>query len=112
MFALLIADAPSITISDPKQANEIARRANDFLAEQVAKRPGRFQGLAALPLQDPDLAIQELDRCVRELRFKGALVNGFSQAHDKVLYYDLPRYWSFWSLVEELDIVARADIGA
>ena len=37
-------------------ANELARRANDFLAEQVAKRPDRFQGFAALPMQDAGLA--------------------------------------------------------
>src|SRR5215469_16722920 len=90
---LLSLNAPAVqAIPEPKRADEIARRANDFLAEQVAKRPGRFQGLAALPLQDPDLAIKELERCIRELNFKGALVNGFSQAGDKVLYYDLPRY--------------------
>src|SRR6476620_5982060 len=79
---LLSLNAPAVqAIPDPKKANEIARRANDFLAEQVRKRPDRFQALAALPMQDPDLASRELQRCVRDLRFKGALVNGFSQIH-------------------------------
>ena len=77
---LLSLNAPAVqAIPDPKKANEIARLANDFLAEQVLKRPDRFQALAAIPMQDPDLASRELQRCVRELRFKGALVNGFSQ---------------------------------
>ena len=80
---LLSLNAPAVqAIPDPKKAYEIARLANDFLAEQVLKRPDRFQALAALPMQDPDLASKELQRCVRELRFKGALVNGFSQIHD------------------------------
>ena len=104
---LLSLNAPAIqAIPDPAQANEIARRANDFLAEQVRKRPTRFQALAALPMQDPDLAIRELQRCVKELGFKGALVNGFSQIRDpnSAVYLDLPQYWPFWEAVERLDV--------
>ena len=52
---LLSLNAPAVqAIPDPAQADEIARKANDYLAEQVRKRPDRFQGLAALPMQDPD----------------------------------------------------------
>ncbi len=104
---LLSLNAPAVqAIPDPLRANDIARKANDYLAEQVAKRPDRFQGLAALPMQDPDLAICELQRCVRELGFKGALVNGFSQVGDAdtAVYYDLKQYWPFWQAVQELDV--------
>jgi 2,3-dihydroxybenzoate decarboxylase len=104
---LLSLNAPAVqAIPDPRQANEIARKANDYLAEQVAKRPDRFQGLAALPMQDPDLATRELERCAKELGFRGALVNGFSQVGDleTTVYYDLKRYWPFWQVVEELDV--------
>jgi predicted TIM-barrel fold metal-dependent hydrolase len=40
------------------------------------------------------------------LRFKGALVNGFSQVNDpgSAVYYDLPQYWPFWGVVESLDV--------
>ncbi|HUN97211.1 MAG TPA: amidohydrolase family protein [Bradyrhizobium sp.] len=103
---LLSLNAPAVqAIPDPERADEIARRANDFLAEQVSKRPDRFQALAALPMQDPDLAGRELQRCVNELGFRGALVNGFSQVNDanSAVYYDLPQYWPFWALVEALD---------
>src|SRR5690606_14443359 len=73
---LLSLNAPAIqAIPDVKRANELAKKANDFLAEQVAKRPDRFQGLAALPMQDPDLATRELQRCVKELGFVDSLVN-------------------------------------
>src|ERR1043166_1013867 len=76
---ILSLNAPAIqAIPDPKRANEIARKSNDYLAEQVKKRPDRFQALAALPLQDPDLAARELQRCVKELGMVGALANGFS----------------------------------
>jgi gamma-resorcylate decarboxylase len=104
---ILSLNAPAVqAIPDIKKANEIARRANDFLAEQVARRPDRFQALAALPMQDPGLAIQELQRCIRDLRFRGALVNGFSQITEvnSAVYYDLPQYWPFWSVVEALDV--------
>jgi 2,3-dihydroxybenzoate decarboxylase len=104
---ILSLNAPAIqAIPDPKKANEIARKANDYLAEQVAKRPDRFQGLAALPMQDPDMAAREIERCVKELKFKGALVNGFSQVGDPntIVYYDLPQFWPFWGVVERLDV--------
>jgi predicted TIM-barrel fold metal-dependent hydrolase len=104
---ILSLNAPAVqAIPDVKRAIEIARRANDFLAEQVAKRPTRFQAFAALPLQDPDEATRELERCVKELGFRGSLVNGFSQVGtpDNVVYYDAPQYASFWSVAERLDL--------
>ena len=104
---ILSLNAPAIqAIPDTSKADEIARRSNDALAEEVAKRPDRFQGLAALPMQDPELAAAELKRCVNDLGFIGALVNGFSQKDDadSCLYYDLDQYWPFWQVVEELDV--------
>jgi len=104
---ILSLNAPAVqAIPDAVRANEIASRANDFLAEQVARYPTRFQGFAALPMQDPERAARELERCITHLGFRGALVNGFSQTGDAAtaLYYDLPRYRPFWSLVEQLDV--------
>jgi gamma-resorcylate decarboxylase len=104
---LLSLNAPAVqAIVDVTKAVEIARRANDALADEVARRPDRFQGLAALPLQDAEQASEELERCVKELGFRGALVNGFSQAGraDNVLYYDLAQYRPFWKTVAELDV--------
>ncbi len=104
---ILSLNAPAIqAIHDVARADEVARRANDLLAEQVAQNPKRFRGFAALPMQDPDLATRELERCVKELGFIGALVNGFSQAGspDRCLYYDLPQYWPFWQTLESLDV--------
>jgi gamma-resorcylate decarboxylase len=100
-------NAPAIQgIHDVKRAVEVARQANDALAGEVAKRPDRFAGVAALPMQDPDSAAAELQRCVKDLGFKGALVNGFSQggSPDTAVYYDLPQYRPFWRLVERLDV--------
>ncbi len=107
---ILSLNAPAVqAISERTKAIDIAKRANDVLAEQCAKRPDRFRAFAALPLQDPDDAARELERCVTELGFVGALVNGFSQdaAHgngNDLLYYDLPQYRSFWAEVARLDV--------
>jgi predicted TIM-barrel fold metal-dependent hydrolase len=100
-------NAPAIQgIPDVKRAVELARRANDVLAEEVAKRPDRFVGVAALAMQDPESAIAELERSVKELGFKGALVNGYSQiaGSTKPIHYDLPQYRPFWRAVEKLDL--------
>lgn len=100
-------NAPAVqAIPDRAGAIEVARRANDFLAAEVAKRPDRFRGLAALPMQDPEAAARELARCVRELGFVGALVNGFSQVDDpaNATYYDLPQYRPFWAEAERLGV--------
>jgi len=102
---ILSLNAPAVqAIPDRAQACDVARRANDFLAEQVARRPDRFQAFAALPMQDPDKAAAELERCVKQLGFKGALVNGFSQVDtpDNCVYYDAPQYAAFWAQAEAL----------
>lgn len=104
---ILSLNAPTIqAIPDRRLAIDVARRANDFLAEQVVKRRDRFAAFAALPMQDPDEAARELTRCVKDLGFKGALVNGFSQVGevDSAQYYDLPGYWPFWETVARLDV--------
>jgi 2,3-dihydroxybenzoate decarboxylase len=104
---LLSLNAPAIqAIPDTRRAIELAHHSNDYLAEKIARNPVRFQGFAALPMQDPEAAAREFTRCVKELGFRGALVNGFSQTEEKdsALYYDLPQYWPFWETVEQLDV--------
>src|SRR5438045_3140710 len=51
----------------PYDALDLSRRLNDHIASVVRDHPKRFTGLATIPLQDPDLAAQELERCVRQL---------------------------------------------
>ena len=104
---ILSLNAPAVqAIADVGRAIAVAREANDVLAREVGKRPSRFAGFAALPMQEPEAAAAELTRCVKELGFVGALVNGFSQTGtpDNVTYYDLPQYRPFWRTVEALDV--------
>src|SRR3954466_12733134 len=100
-------NAPAVqAIHDVKCAITVAREANDHLVAEIAKRPDRFRGFAALAMQDPNAAARELMRCVKQLGFVGALVNGFSQVEKpgSAIYYDLPQYRPFWRTVAELDV--------
>jgi predicted TIM-barrel fold metal-dependent hydrolase len=104
---ILSLNAPAVqAIHDMARAIAVARAANERLAAEIAKRPDRFRGFAALPMQDPDAAARELSYCVRELGFVGALVNGFSQVEraESAVYYDLPQYRPFWKTVATLGV--------
>jgi aminocarboxymuconate-semialdehyde decarboxylase len=55
----------------PRHAHDLSRFLNDHIAGVVQANPGRFEGLATLPMQDPELACAELSRCVNDLGLKG-----------------------------------------
>jgi 2,3-dihydroxybenzoate decarboxylase len=93
---------------DAATARDDARFANDYLARVVAEYPDRFHGFAALPMQEPKAAVDELDRSVRELGFCGALVNDHFQGH----YLDEPRYDEVWAALEELSVPLYLHPGA
>ena len=106
-FAVLSINAPGPqSVFETKRAIDVARRGNDALAAGVARHPDRYAAFAALPMQDPDAASAELTRAVKQLGFKGAMVNGFSQVGDAdtIVYYDNPIYRSFWATVAELGV--------
>lgn len=87
-------------IPDAQVAVEDARAANDHLASVVAAHPDRFRGFAALPLQDPVAAAEELRRCIGALGFCGALVNDTTGGH----YLDEPQFAPLWQAIEELQV--------
>jgi gamma-resorcylate decarboxylase len=106
-FAILSLNAPGVqSVFDPKKAIEVARRGNDALAAAVGRHPDRYAGFAAVPMQDPDAAVAELTRGVKQLGFKGVMLNGFSQVGDAdtIVYYDDPRFRVFWAAVEDLGV--------
>ncbi|MBI3041925.1 MAG: amidohydrolase [Betaproteobacteria bacterium] len=72
MDVAVISPAPPIYFYwlKPEAGIEIVRLANDGIARMVAKYPDRLRGMAHLPMQDPDAAIAELERVVKEYRFK------------------------------------------
>lgn len=60
--------------TQPEHGADLARLLNDDLAITVRAHPRRFVGLGTLPLHAPDLAVRELERCVRELGFAGVQI--------------------------------------
>jgi 2,3-dihydroxybenzoate decarboxylase len=86
--------------TDVKSAIKLAQEANDLLARQVQKRPKRYAGFAHLPTQNAGAAADELQRAVKELGFKGALINGQTNGH----YLDADMYLPFWERVQDLDV--------
>lgn len=57
--------------ANPADGLETSRFLNDHIAETVSKKPERFMGLGTVPLQDIDMAIKEMERCVKELQLPG-----------------------------------------
>jgi len=78
----------------------MARDANDRLSDTVKAHPKRFAGFAALPTADPKAAAAELERCVRKLGFKGAMIHG----HQQGSFLDDKKYWPIFERAESLDV--------
>lgn len=82
----------------PADALETSRYLNDHMAETVARNPKRFVGLGTVPLQDPALAIQEMERCMQELGFSGIEIS--SHVNDWNL--NAPELFPFFEAAERL----------
>jgi uncharacterized protein len=67
-------DTVPAAANDPEHAPRIARRANDALAEEIARRPARFVGVGLIPTTTPEAMLSELEHAVGELGFAGVLV--------------------------------------
>jgi len=78
----------------------MARDANDRLHAAVKANPKRFAGFAALPTADPKAAAAELERCVKQLGFKGAMIHGHQQGE----FLDARKYWPVWEKAEALGV--------
>lgn len=86
-------------IQDRGLAREVVKAQNDGTAAVVAKYPGRFMGMASMPLQFPDLAAEALEDGVKRLGFKGA---GISAGWAGAKNLTDPEYDVFWSKAQEL----------
>ena len=85
--------------SKPKDGLEVARFLNDDLANLVYKYPKKYIGLGSLPMQDPELAVQELFR-IKELGLKGVQIG--SNIEDKNL--NEPDFYPVWEACEKLGL--------
>jgi predicted TIM-barrel fold metal-dependent hydrolase len=111
---LTVANVPLEKFVSPQDAVELARIANDELAELVIKYPDKFfGGVACLPMNDMNAALEEADRAITKLRLKGvqiySRINGepldtpkFKPLYEKMAGYDLP-IWIHPTTYEKLD---------
>ena len=86
--------------ADAQTAVAKAKAINDAQAEIIRKYPGRFAGFAGLPTQDPKAAADELERAVKQLGFKGAMIQGSTDWQ----YLDETKYWVIWERAAALEV--------
>ena len=82
------------------QSIQLAKQANDQLAAAVAVHPDRFAGFATLPMVAPEAAVDELERTVHQLGFKGVMINGTSNGR----FLDDPIFFPLLERAVALDV--------
>ncbi len=82
----------------PADTLDLSRFLNDHIASTVAEQPKRFVGLGTVPMQDADLAIAELERCMKDLGFPGVEIG----SHVNGLNLDHPQLFPFFEAAAEL----------
>lgn len=99
-LAVLSLVAPGAEHFEPALGTQVARKANDRLAEAIARHPDRFRGYAALAPKDVDAAVAELERAVKELGLQGWKTHcNYGDS-----YLDERRYWPLLAKAEELGV--------
>jgi uncharacterized protein len=97
---VLSLNSPGVEQVEPADGIAGARDANDFLAAAIKRHPTRFAGFASLPIQAPDEAAKEFERCVRQLGFKGTNING----HTRGRYLDDPFFSPILACADALQV--------
>ena len=98
---ICLPNPPLEVLGSPDVTSKLAQIANDGMAEYVAKYPDRFPGfIASLSLSNPDAALIELDRAIKDLRAVG--VQFFSNANGAPL--DLPEYEPLFAKMADFDL--------
>jgi aminocarboxymuconate-semialdehyde decarboxylase len=86
--------------ADRNLSQRITRTMNEGMADWVSKHPDRFVALAAVSMQHPDLAAEELEYAVRELGLRGASIGG----HVDGSVPSSEEFDPFWAMADELDV--------
>jgi len=86
--------------TETAKAIAVARRANDSLAEGIQRHPTRFAAFAALPTQNPKAAADELERTIKQLSFRGAMIHG----HTNWDYLDGQKHRVLWERAASLRV--------
>jgi len=96
---VLSLNAPGVEQMDANEAVSMAKETNDFLLSGINNHPERFAGFAALPMANAKAAVAELERCMKETGFKGAVING----HIRGKYLDDQSFWPVLECAEALN---------
>jgi 2,3-dihydroxybenzoate decarboxylase len=99
-IAVLSLSSPGVQIFDPATATSLSIRANDELAEGIARNPDRYVGLAAFSPLDPEGGAKELERGVNKLGLRGGILN----SHTLGTYMDDEKYWDVFEAAEALGV--------
>lgn len=87
-------------ITDKTLALELCQEANNELANSIKLYPTRFSGFALLPLADPNAAVLEFERTVKQFGFKGAMLSGTFNGR----FFDEPEFFPIFAKAQELDV--------
>lgn len=85
---------------DPSVASDVARATNDETHRIINQYPKRFAGFAGLACHDPEGAAKELERAVKDLGLKGAMVYSHIQGE----YLDAQKFWVIFETAERLGV--------
>jgi predicted TIM-barrel fold metal-dependent hydrolase len=99
-YQIVSASMPGADLLDGRAGISFAAATNDRLAEAVKGQPNRFGGFAHLPMRTPEAAADELERAVRDLGFRGAMINGLTEHQ----FLDHPRFAPILARAEALDV--------
>ena len=97
---VLSVSGPGAELMEGQTGIDIAKGVNDGLKAAMSKHPTRYAGFAHLPLRSPDASAKELVRCVKELQFCGAIVNGTTDG----LFLDDARFEPVLAAAQDLDV--------
>src|SRR5215813_9505254 len=87
--------------ADRALARDVIAVQNEKIAAAVAKNPDRFVGMAAVALQHPDLAADQLDQAVKKLGLRGAAIGGSVEGME----LSDRKFDPFWAKAEELGVL-------
>ena len=97
---VLSISGPGAELMEGQVGIDIAKSVNDGLADAIRKHPKRFAGFAHLPLSAPEACAKEFERCVKDLGFVGAIVNGTINGK----FLDDARFDPVLAMAEQLDV--------
>lgn len=106
-YTILSKTGPNIqSMPDKAHAEAEASRCNEWIYSRIRDHRDRLGAFAALSMHDPKQAGRELERCVKEFGFHGALLYNTQRGEDEGswLWYDQPSYDEFWKVCVELDV--------